>query len=458
VVYRQYWRFYWPLALMGLAGVLSLQLQNAALARYPDAVTELATFALAQGTFGLFNAALNFVPQLANVFARAPAARERSLRFVLGVSIVFAFIVEALAATAPGAALLTAIYGLDETLRPRVLGWLCLLAPVLIVNGARQFCNGLLIQLRLTGRVTLLNTTYLGSVAVVLFGGFQLGLPAVWTVVGAQGIAGLVHLALGTALVARHHKPPPGGRETPSIAQLARFFAPVATTGIMFAISRPVLYALVARTPEGTVAIAAMRVAFDFTMLFQQAANQFRHFFVTFGLESLPTKRRFMAMVAGGITALMLTVALTPLGDWILIHALGVRGAVRDRALEVVLVMCLLPAIIVARNYFHGILMVRERTGGMAAGGILRVAGIYLLAQTLAVFHALDHVTAAWVLIAGFVIETATVTLGGLRVQRPAIGDAPDTSAAEPRADPETPPHAPAPEHTAAREDQSVIP
>ena len=38
----QYWRFYWPLALTGVAMVLSVQFQNAALARYPEAVTELA--------------------------------------------------------------------------------------------------------------------------------------------------------------------------------------------------------------------------------------------------------------------------------------------------------------------------------------------------------------------------------------------------------------------------------
>jgi hypothetical protein len=42
------------------------------------------------------------------------------------------------------------------------------------------------------------------------------------------------------------------------------------------------------RAPGGLVAIAALRVAFDFAMLFQQAANQFRHFFVTFGLDDLP--------------------------------------------------------------------------------------------------------------------------------------------------------------------------
>ena len=64
-----YWRFYWPLALIGVGMVLSVQFQNAALAKYPNAVTELAVLALAYGVFSFFNASLQFIAQLSNVYA-----------------------------------------------------------------------------------------------------------------------------------------------------------------------------------------------------------------------------------------------------------------------------------------------------------------------------------------------------------------------------------------------------
>ena len=82
-----YWKFYWPLALTGLAMVLSTQFQNATLARYPDAVQELAIFALAQGTFQFFNAALGFTPQLANVYARSPHGFRTSFSFIMAANI-----------------------------------------------------------------------------------------------------------------------------------------------------------------------------------------------------------------------------------------------------------------------------------------------------------------------------------------------------------------------------------
>ena len=54
-------------------------------------------------------------------------------------------------------------------------------------------------------------------------------------------------------------------------------------------------------------------------------------------------------------------------------------------------------------------------TTGMAAGGILRVVAIYLAAQTLFGIGWLDHRSAAWILLAGFGVETASVMLAARR-------------------------------------------
>jgi hypothetical protein len=51
----------------------------------------------------------------------------------------------------------------------------------------------------------------------------------------------------------------------------------------------------------------------------------------------------------------------------------------------------------------------------MAAGAILRVAGIYAAAQVLFSLGWLNHVTAALVLILGFVIECLVVVQAALR-------------------------------------------
>ena len=413
---RTYWQFYWPLALTGLAMVLSIQFQNAALARFPDAAWELAVFALAYGTFGFFRASLNFINQLSNVYARSRAGARKTFRFVLMASLVLMVPLLWLAYSDPGETLLRRVYHLDAELAARVTEYLKYLAPLVLISALRFYYTGLLIQARLTGWVTLLNAMFLSTVIAGLVLGFSLGLRPVVVLVGAEALAMLLHLA-GTLMVKRARYRLPSTREHESLTyrELTAFFVPVSTTGVMFALSRPVLYAFVSRTPGGIVAIAALRVAFDFSMLFQQAANQFRHFFVTFGLDDLPRKRRFMAVVCAGITGIMLAFAVTPLSNLIWRDLMRIPEDVRALSVDVILVLCLMPAVIIFRNYFHGRLMVERRTIGMAAGALLRVAAIYAAAQVLFNLGWLDHVTAAFVLILGFVIESLVVVRAAVR-------------------------------------------
>lgn len=407
---RNYWSFYWPLALTGVAMVLAMQFQNGALARYPDAVQEIAVFALAAGTFGFFNAGMNFTAQLSNVYARSPGGRRTSHRFVSAWSLMVTVPLAAIALTPPGEFVIRTAYGLDAELTDRVVLYLALMLPLLFVTGQRMFLVGMLIQAQFTGWVTALNVVFLVTTVAVLVAGFTAGLDAVYTLVGAQTVAALLHWGLLHAAVARRYRGPEKvEHEELTFRELARFFLPVTATGVMFAISRPLLYAFVGRAPDGLVSVAALRVAFDLSSIFQQAANQFRHFFVTFGLDDLAAKRRFMLAITVALTVIMLLIALTPLSGWLFGEVLGIRGEALARAVDVMLVLCLIPTIIVTRNYFHGILMVRRRTGGMAIGGVLRVGAIYVACQIAFALGGLDHIVATCILLLGFAVETAVV-------------------------------------------------
>lgn len=407
---RQYWSFYWPLGLTGLAMVLAVQFQNAALARYPEAITELAIFALAYSTFGFFRASLNFIAQLSNVYARSPEGMRRCHRFVGFASLLIMLPLIGIGHSSMGATMLSRFFSIDHDLTLRVQEYLVYLAPIILLGAQRFYYTGLLVQARLTGWVTVLNVLFLTLVIAGLIVGFNLGYRSVHVLVGSETAAILLQLLVTIWVKAKYYRPPAQlEHQALTYRELAGFFIPVSTTGVMFALSRPVLYAFVSRIPDGILAIAAMRIAFDFSMLFQQAANQFRHFFVTFGLDDLPGKRRFMVVICIGITVIMLLFALTPLSSFIWQDLMGIPDDVRMLALDVILIMCLMPTVIIFRNYYHGRLMVERRTTGMAVGGVLRVVGIYLMAQLLFTLGALNHITASAILILGFVIETLVV-------------------------------------------------
>jgi progressive ankylosis protein ANKH len=413
-----YWRFYWPLALTGVGMVLSVQFQNATLARYPEAITELAVLALAHGVFGFFNASLQFTSQLANVYARSGQASSRTWQFVVMASIAIMLPLLLIATTPPGDAMIRSVFSIDAPLTARVREYLLLMCPLVLLNGQRHYLSGLMIQARRTGWVTVCNFIYLGSVIALLIIGFTLGGKPAHVIVGAEvaGVSILVMLLLA-AKVRAYQLPAEPEHEHVTFSELLKFFIPVSTTGVMFALSRPVLFAFVARTPNGLLAIAALRVAFDFSMLFQQAANQFRHFFISFGFDNLAKKRRFMIIIALGITAIMLLVAITPLSYWIWQDLMSVPPELMTLSIDVLLVMCLMPVVIIYRNYFHSRLMHLRRTSGMAYGSMARVLGIFLLAAVFAELNWLNHLSAAGILIFGFLIEAVFAQQASQRIK-----------------------------------------
>ncbi|MEC7412820.1 MAG: hypothetical protein VYB97_01650 [Pseudomonadota bacterium] len=403
---RTYWAFYWPLALTAVGMVLSVQFQNATLARYPEAVTELAILALSLGVFSFFNASQQFIAQLSNVYARSAKGSRRAWRFVVVASLVITAPLLLLATLPQGADLISLIFSINPDVVDRVREYLLLLCPLILLNGQRHYFTGLLAQARLTGWITIFNFIYLGTVIAALITGFALGGRAVWVVVGAEICAVCLLLTLLLIAYRRFYQLPEIAEHSDvSYRELVHFFIPVSTTGVMFALSRPILFAFVARAPDGLLTIAALRVAFDFSMIFQQAANQFRHFFITFGFTDMHTKVRFMIAICAGLTGAMLLFSLTDLADLIWNTSMGLSSQLTDLAIEVTLIMCLMPAIIIYRNYYHGRLMTERRTGGMAWAAIIRVIGIYATAQLLYSLGWLNHISATCVLILGFVIE-----------------------------------------------------
>jgi peptidoglycan biosynthesis protein MviN/MurJ (putative lipid II flippase) len=177
----------------------------------------------------------------------------------------------------------------------------------------------------------------------------------------------------------------------------------------MFSLSRPILYSFLGRLPDPAPVIASMRVGFDVAMIFHNLLNQFRHLFVTFGKEDLPGVRRFMVRVTAVVVAGMVVVAFSPVVTLLLRDVIGLRDAVLVMSREVLMVMCALPIVVTLRNYFHGLAMVERKTGPMGAGAVMRNVATWGVSAFLLSVGWLNHMSAAAILIGGFLAETVTV-------------------------------------------------
>ncbi len=405
----KYWKFFWPLALMGILMMLGRQFENLVLAKYPDAVRELATFAVAGSLFGLFNAILIFVPQMANVLARGRQSHRVCLRFTLAVAAGLTALVAALSFAPQGPGIVGRLFQTDLPTARVITRFLRLLLPLIAINALRQYYVGLLIQAHRTKTVTLLNMVHLAVLIAVLLGGLAIGQPAVLTLAAARLLACGLHLAVALAFYRAAHVFPADGPAEADGALTTRavtaFFWPVAMTSVMFALSRPVIYAFVNRTDGAAVTVAALRVAFDFVMLFHSPLNQFRHLFVTFGRKDPEGVKRFMVRVMLGVWAALALTAFTPLGTVIFRDLIKVPPETLDPTRKVFMTLAVWPLLITFRNYYHGQLLTRRRTAGMAAGSVARLGSIAAVSAVCEAMGWLDHITAGLALQVGFLAE-----------------------------------------------------
>lgn len=226
----------------------------------------------------------------------------------------------------------------------------------------------------------------------------------------AQLAASAMHLAALNWATRRVTDPDFGGaKECVCVREIFDFFWPVALTSVMFSLSRPILYMFLARLPDPAPVLASMRVGFDFAIIFHNLLNQFRHLFATYGREDLAGVRRFLIRTTAFVFLGMLIVAFTPVSAWFLRGLIGVRDEVLVQSRQVLMVMCALPLMVAWRNYYHGVAIINRKTGPMGLSAVMRNVMTYVLSAGLFAAGWINHITAAAILVIGFLAETLTM-------------------------------------------------
>lgn len=393
------------------------QLRNAALTRFPDAARELSTYAYAFSTWVLLWSANNFVPQVANAYARSQRGTRVALQVVLALNLSSAVLLFALTLSPLGPALLEGAFGISGRVGDDARTYLLWFAPLLPASGYGQFLDGMLVQAKRTRVVTLARLAQLMAMAA----GLLLGLQAGWAAIPTLVVAHYGHAIAGVASLRwarnRFYVPPAAPEhEQATHGEVVRFLLPTTVTSVMFTVTRPVLYAALGRTSDPLVAVAAMRIAYDLVASLQMVSNQFRHFFVTFGSsEDLAGKQRFMVWVALALSALLGLALIPGPREMVFIDVLGVSGRVLAPAIAATTALVAVPAILMMRNYFHARLLELRAPNAMAVGSALRVLAVSGGCAWLLSAGLLSERTAALSLALGFLCEVIASGIGLVR-------------------------------------------
>lgn len=190
----------------------------------------------------------------------------------------------------------------------------------------------------------------------------------------------------------------------------ARFYAPLAATSLLLTATNPLLAAALARTADPAVALAGYSVAFALTGVLYAPLLVVQQVAAARLLEGGDVRAlRGFALATGAVfSVLAVTVAFTPVGEWVFREVVGVGGAVLDEAVGAMQLLWPAPFLTGVRALHQGRLVAGRSTRPIATATTLRTGVLAAVAFVL-----VGVAPSAWVgaaaFTSGLLVETLVV-------------------------------------------------
>jgi len=192
---------------------------------------------------------------------------------------------------------------------------------------------------------------------------------------------------------------------------LILFYLPIAGNTLLMLASRPLIQWFLAQDIHPETALAGFGVAVGLSSLFYGWLNELRTHAVAFRRE--PAVQASLAGFGGLLclctTALTVVIFWTPLGRFLLEHAMHLKGAALAQASAAMSVMVLGPVVVSFRAYLQGLAIYHKRTESWLTSALTRVGAIALILWLLPLLGVGGAVLGAWGLVGGFFAEGLTL-------------------------------------------------
>ena len=205
-------------------------------------------------------------------------------------------------------------------------------------------------------------------------------------------------------------------RRRASLGDAFRFFLPLMLMAELMMISHAVISAFLARMADPEPILAAYSIAFYFHATLGSPVWACQFVAVSYIRDRASMRRLlfFSLQVAVGVSLILLTVGLTPVGDWLFGTLFGAGPEVARAARECTLVFNFVVAFAVVRSLVYGLFMVERKTIFVTLGTVVRLVGLAVILAGLTRFFE-GAVVGALALVGCIGVET----LFGLLLARP---------------------------------------
>lgn len=384
--------FFLPLALTSLIMVVSHTLFNAGLARMPRPEVMIAAFAVSKSTMHILQSPITMVRQTVTALITQRSNFRRTFIFL---SVIVSVVVSVLAVTAftgLSRIIFREIMGLSGRTLEEAIMMLRILFLFPLMVATRDFLFGLALKFRVTPLITIASAARIVYVLIFIYFLEEMSVIPGAYLAGLMFIGGIVIEVLvmfvGTKITVRNFSAALDNLENSkptkplTYGMLGRFYAPLILTSIIATSVMPLINSSLARTVDPDLALSAFAVAWGLGMIVLSPFMMFHQ--VTLNYIEPDNRysrsvRRFAALVSLLSTILISLMAFTNLGYLILTRIIGTTHEISILANDVLRLMCLLPFLMVIREYYWGILMKRRQTKQIWQGKAINLLALVLV-------------------------------------------------------------------------------
>ena len=373
--------FFFPLLLNVQLMSVSHSVINAGLARQTDYITALAGFSVAM-VLHLFLASPSYQNHTVTIaMARGRKSLHSIALFVLLVATYVSIMLALVAFTPVGTFLLGDILGVTGRIAEEARGALGLLVFLPFATGLRGLAQGLVIQSRRTGLVSVATGIRVGGLVLFLilgqswFSGARVG-----------AFALLACVTLETFVISflawRIYELPESDTER-TTGEILRYAFPLAYSSCLQQTIPLLINAIISRLPDAPQALAAFGVIRGFLFLLSGPMRNLQQAYLTLvrQVEDNRVINRFFLRVASGMALIMILIAL-PLNGIILGEVMGLASDMRTYITLPLIACAIYPFLYGMTNLLRGVFAGAHRTGMLGRSTIAKTC--FMLTMWLA--------------------------------------------------------------------------
>ena len=435
VSYSELISFFLPLAVMPMMISMTHNIINASLARLPLPGVSLAIFTVVKSITNIANAPTIMSRQMILSLVDDRQSYNLTKKFLWTMAVLLFLLVLLLGVTPLGDFLLKDLIGIKDSQKVSLAKLaLCITSFLPITVLFRNVYQGLATGLKRTKiivpgvalRLTIISAFLWWVVSNDALTGVIAGSIA-WIVgIAIEGtliLGFIIYLYQSPAQAAE--KMPDHGEGKLSLSKLVKFFTPLAAMMILTKFLQPIIQSGIARGYSPTQSLAAYGVAWSLVFLFSSSIRMLHQLSLVYtdkiGDSNWKKIKRFSLITGLIVSAMVLVVALTPVGYFILHRIIAVSPQVTELAQQTILAFSLYPLIRAFREAYWGVLM-RQRTTSLIAGA--KTANLIIVSLTIIISLAVFSLSAK---IPAAVIGAIAFTLGELvetiYIQRKVVND-----------------------------------